>query len=328
MTDFDTQYQRWNGRHTGIWRRRWAITENGLRLTLRGKFARWTVTSGWYISFGLVMAMFFLGQFLVSDSALFEWIERAGDEVQIMARGITTWLELNPDVSVAASHNLLFYYFSNVLSLFSLIAALFIMPNLITLDLASSAITIYTSKAVSRLDYLLGKFFSVFGIMAMAWYGPLLLAWVLGNFVSPRWHFFKYSSGALWNLTVVFFIVATAVSLIALALSSMQKNSKTVSGNLIGLVIFGNIFRQMSLSGALPEWFQFSSLMHNIIQVNNWSFDAVGSVEKIRSRIPMADVVFDDLKNVNEPQIAGSLMGLLVMAGISLWILTLRTRTE
>ena len=61
---------------------------------------------------------------------------------------------------------------------------------LITRDLASNAIIIYASKAVSRGDYLLGKFATAFGLLVLTWLGPVCAAWFVGNLLAPDWRFF------------------------------------------------------------------------------------------------------------------------------------------
>jgi hypothetical protein len=80
------------------------------------------------------------------------------------------------------------------LSIFALGMAL---PSLITRDLASNAIVIYSSKAVTRGDYLLGKFCTAFGVMSLTWLGPVCGAWFVGNLLAPDWKFFWHARIAL-----------------------------------------------------------------------------------------------------------------------------------
>ena len=327
MSAFDLHYERWEGSHTSIWARRITIAANGLRLTLQGKLVRFTLSTSGSIGLALALAMFLLGQFLVADSVVTDLVANASGEIKQIAIGITAWLEMNPDVSVGVSHNLLFFYYSKAFCFFSLLAVLFVMPNLITQDLASSAMIIYTSKAVGRMDYLIGKFLSVFSMVGIAWFLPMAGAWVLGNFMSPRWHFFYYSLGALWNLTVVFLIVGSVISLIALALSSLSNNPKKVSGQLLGLVAIGLVAHQMASEEIIPSWLRFASLTHDVLQVNSWAFDAAGSLELARERIPM----FGSLpvgRPMAEPEIGGALIGLGCMGALSVYILNRRTRIQ
>jgi len=93
----------------------------------------------------------------------------------------------------------LFYYFCTNLLRASIFALGMAIPLLVTRDLASNAIIIYSSKAVSRMDYLLGKFAMAFGLMALTWLGPAFAAWFLGNLLAPDWRFFWHSRAALFN---------------------------------------------------------------------------------------------------------------------------------
>ena len=77
-----------------------------------------------------------------------------------------------------------------------------IIPLLITRDLACNAIVIYSSKAVSRGDYLLGKFATAFGFLTLTWLGPVCAAWFLGNLLAPDWRFFWHARGALVNILI------------------------------------------------------------------------------------------------------------------------------
>ena len=88
---------------------------------------------------------------------------------------------------------MLFYYFGIWLMRVSIFALGMAIPLLITRDLASNAIIIYSSKAVTRGDYLLGKFATAFGLLALTWLGPVCAAWFMGNLLAPDWSFFWHS---------------------------------------------------------------------------------------------------------------------------------------
>src|SRR5258708_3637373 len=169
----DTRYQHWEGLHLGLWRRRLVIAHNGLRACLQLK-GMWQMVAACWIA-GLVMAMllFLIGQLLVADSVVVQWAGHLSPDLQGFVQMLTSWLEKHPEVSVRCTQNVLFHYFCAYLTIPSIFALGLIIPLLITRDLASNAIIIYSSKAVSRGDYLLGKFSPAFGLLSLTWLGPV-----------------------------------------------------------------------------------------------------------------------------------------------------------
>ena len=223
----DAHYQHWDGVHRGIWARRWVIARTGLTFVLRNKNVRNLVALCWMT--GLVMAgvLFILGQLLVTDSIIVKWVATLNPGLQAFAKLLTTWLVEHPEISVRTTQNLLFYLFcvySTPLSIFALGIA---MPLLITQDLASNAIIIYSSKAVTRGDYLLGKFFMAFGLLTMTWLVPVCWAWVIGNLLAPDWAFFWHSRAALGH--ALFFELSAMIILsgLALGVSAVSRREKS-----------------------------------------------------------------------------------------------------
>jgi len=175
MALHDTRYKHYEGVHLGIWRRRWVIASHSLRSSLQNKWMRHLLTVCWAFSLALAGILFMVGQLLVPDSMIVRWIGQMGPRLRGVAEGLTTWLADHPEVSVSTTQNLLLYFATNTLLTFSLISIALILPHLITRDISSKAIIIYTSKALGRVDYLLGKWGAVFGLLIMTWLGPLLV---------------------------------------------------------------------------------------------------------------------------------------------------------
>src|SRR5258707_2298547 len=161
----DASYKHWDGAHLGIWHRRLAITRNGLTACLQNKLTRHLVVICWLAALIMSGMLFLVGQLLVSDSIVVQWVGNFNPQLQIFAQLLTTWLEQHPDISVRATQNIFFYYFSTSLMRFSIFALGMALPLLVTRDLASNAIIIYSSKAISRGDYLLSKFATAFGLV-------------------------------------------------------------------------------------------------------------------------------------------------------------------
>ncbi len=157
MPLLDVHYQHWDGIHRGIWARRWAIARNGLTACLRNKFMRNLVVLSWMMALSMTAALFIVGQLLVPDSLLVRWVSTLNENLQGFANFLATWLKTHPEISVRTTQDVLFYFFSIFLTPFSVFALGMAIPFLVTRDLASNAIIIYSSKAVTRGDYLLGN---------------------------------------------------------------------------------------------------------------------------------------------------------------------------
>ena len=114
-----------------------------------------------------------------------------------------------------------------------------IIPLLITRDLASNAIVIYSSKAVTRGDYLLGKFATAFGFLTLTWLGPVCAAWFLGNLLAPDWTFFLARARARWRTFLIYGLSSMAVlSLLALGVSALSSQGESHHRLLVHLVDF------------------------------------------------------------------------------------------
>ena len=226
----DSSYQHWDGQHLGIWWRRAVIAGNGLKGCLQNKWMRHLITLCWAQSLAIAAILFLIGQLLVSDSVVVRWLEHLSPQLRSVGSGLIDWLVSHPEISVRTEENVLFFFFCRPLLLFSLVAIILALPHLITRDLSSRAIIIYSSKAVGRTDYLIGKFGTIFGLLCLTWLGPLCVAWLLGNLLAPNWHFFWHSRVALGN-TVLFVLASMVIlSVLGLGVSAMAQKEKSVVG--------------------------------------------------------------------------------------------------
>src|SRR6266576_5690557 len=163
----DTRYQHWEGDHLGVWRRRLVIAGNGIRACVQTKGVWQMVVMCWVAALIMTAALFIVGQLLVADSVVVQWAGNLNPQLQTVVKLLTTWLEQHPEISVRTTQNILFHYYSIFLMPVSIFALGILVPILITRDLASNAIIIYSSKAVSRGDYLFGKLSTAFAVLAV-----------------------------------------------------------------------------------------------------------------------------------------------------------------
>jgi ABC-2 type transport system permease protein len=327
----DAHYQHWDGVHTGIWSRRWVIAQNGLSACLRNKPLRALLLSCW--SCGLLMAgiLFLLGQLLVPESTLAQWAAKLNPDLQAFARMLTFWLKDHPAISVGTTQNLLFYYYcvySMPLSIFALGLAL---PVLITRDLASNAIVIYSSKAVTRGDYLLGKFCTAFGVMTMTWLGPVCGAWFVGNLLAPDWKFFWHARIALFHALVFGLTSMVILCLLSLGVSAVSSREKSTPAIWFVWWVLGLAIQPIALH-TLP-WLRHVSFGYDLRQIGLSVFRLGQDLTTAQDGIPIFGQMLRNVSPatraaINDPTLGGAVAGLALMLLAAALIIKKRVAPE
>ena len=327
----DASYKHWHGTHLGIRQRRLAIAFQALKACLANRWMRHLVFVCWIGGLALATMLFAIGQLLVADSMIVEWTSGLNPMLQIFARNLTGWLERHPEISVRATQNILFCFASRWLLPVSIVALAQAIPHLITRDLSSNAITMYSSKAIGRLDYLLGKFLAAFGLLALTWLGPLLAAWLFGNLLAPDWHFFWHSRLALGN-TLLFVLSAMVIlSLLAMGVSAIASGEKTTIAVWMIWWIVG--YALAKIAEETQPWLKHLSLKHNLDDPALSSFRLHDEIRLMQENIP---VLGDFLKNVPpstiealaHPATAGSIVALGLMLAIAVGVVARRVKPE
>jgi len=170
-------------------------------------------------------------------------------------------------------------------------AVIFFIPKLIAQDLSSHAFVIYNSKALTRYDYLLGKFGVVFGILALLWLLPLVASWAVGNLMAPRWSFFVHSLPALGIALGAGLFGVTVLSLIALAISALAKRSSVAVAVWAVGWIAASIFA--GAVGQLHHWGEYLSPGQCIARMGGSLFDLPGVYEKAKTMLPLFNFFVD-----------------------------------
>lgn len=327
----DTSYQHWDGAHLGLWRRRLVIARNGLGACLQNRWMRHLVALCWTAALAMTAILFLVGQLLVADSIVVRWIGNFNPGLQTFARLLTTWLEEHPEISVRTTQNLLFYFFAIYLMRFSIFALGMAMPLFITRDLASNAIIIYASKAVSRGDYLLGKFATAFGLVALTWLGPVCAAWFVGNLLAPDWRFFWHSRAALANALVFGLSSMAILSLLALGVSALSSKEKSTPALWFIWWIIGGVITPIAVQ--TRPWLRHLSFNFNLEQIATAVFRLGNDLKIAQDNIP---VLGDMLRNIrpatmnalSTPAIAGALLASVVMVALAGLVIVKRVKPE
>ena len=327
----DATYKHWTGTHLGIWYRRAVIARQGLHACLESRWTRHLLVICWSGALVLVVALFAIGQLLVADSLIVQWTGNLDPALQMFARALTRWLEQHPEISVRTTQNIVFYFGSQWLLPLSLLVVAQAMPHLITRDLASRALTIYASKAIGPLDYLVGKFSTVFGLLTLTWLGPLVAAWLLGNLLAPDWHFFWHARFALFNTLIHGLTTMGILSLLALGVSAISSKEKTTVAIWLTWWIVGYVL--VGIASDTKAWLKHLSFKHNLDTLALGTFRLYDDVKLAQDTIP---VLGDLLRNVKpetfealrQPATGSALLALLVMGTLAVIILRRRLRPE
>ncbi len=334
MSLHNVSYQHWEGKHHGIWYRRGVIAGNGLRGCLDNKWARHLVLVAWVLCLLEVAILFLVGQLLVKDSIIYTLVNQLGDQQRILLGTLVDWLTDNPEVSVRTTYNILFYFFATYLRLFAMIAVALVIPHLITQDLASRAIIIYSSKAVSRFDYLLGKFGTVFGLLALIWLGPVTVAWFAGNLMASDWTFFWHSRSALINIFTYVVPAMVILSLVSMGISSLSSKPRAATSYWIIFWLVGNAIR--AIGEATKPWLRHFSISYDLDQLSAKVFNLKEEMEMAMENIRFLEMFLGGMRNTpfnglnwfQTPDVTGTLIALAIMVAGSLAIMKARVKPE
>ena len=327
----DASYKHWDGQHLGIWHRRAVIAANGLKSCLQNKWMRHLIVLCWGAALIMVAFLFTIGQLLVKDSIIVQWVANFNPQLQAFAQSLIGWLEDHPQISVRTAQNVLFYFFSTNLVTFSFVAIAIALPFLITRDLSSNAIIIYSSKAVGRFDYLLGKFATVFGLLTLTWLGPLCVAWFLGNFLAPNWNFFWHSLAPLGHVLIYVVSSMVILSLLALGISSISSREKTAVSLWIVWWVVGNIL--VANAHSTKPWLRYFSLSFNLDQISMSVFRLGDDIRAAQNSIPILGELLrgippEKYREWDNPAIIGALFGLIVMLAMAMFIIARKVKPE
>lgn len=324
MSLHDFRYQHWEGRHCGIWRRRWVIALHGLKSCLDNRWARNLVLTAWAVAMAAVGILFLIGQLLVPDSIAYDMMKPLDGQTRGMLEGLKMWLTNRPEISVRVAYNMLFYFFAFTLYWLAMILTALAIPHLISRDLSSRAIIIYSSKAVSRFDYFLGKFGAIFGLLSLVWLGPVLAAWLAGNLLAQDWSFFWHSRGALFNALLYVTASMLAISLLGLGISALSSKPRMAMSYWIAFWLVGDAI------GSAASITRFLSVSHNLKQISLQIFNLGGEVQLAQEAIPVLKGIMRSPLGwwLETPEIGGALAALAVMLALAVIIMAQRVKPE
>jgi ABC-type transport system involved in multi-copper enzyme maturation permease subunit len=279
----------------------------------------------------MTLVLFLIGQLLVPDSLIEQWVGHFNPAIQNLARTLTSWLEDHPEISVRATQNVLFYFFCMFLTPVSIFSLGLLLPHLVTRDLASNAIVIYASKAVSRGDYLFGKFCAAFGLLTIIWLAPVCVAWLAGNLLAPDWRFFWHARVPLCHALIYGLAAMTVLSALALGVSALSSREKWTPALWFAWWILGGVLQPIAQH--TQPWLRHLSFSYDLNQIALATFHLGADLKRAQdAQLPFGDalgnVPANTLNVINNPALAGSVAALAVMLAVFAFIVHKRVTPE
>ena len=288
MALIDSTYTHRDGETRGINYRRWVIAQATLTACLKVKGMKWVVWTCWIYALLQGVFLFGFGQLMVENSAVSDFITEDLDLFKTFAPMFRGWAEENPRIAIGMTYNMFFYLFTGAIvsSLtLSLVALGMAIPRLITSDLSSRAITIYSSKAVSRFDYCIGKFAGVLLLLTLTWVGPTFATWMMGNLMAPNILFFWHTAPALLHSLAFVGSGMVILGLMALGVSAMTSSPRTATAVWVGLLLAGVVLSGIGM-GSKNYWLQYLSFWFDLELLQRWIFNISGDFKELGAEYP------------------------------------------
>lgn len=333
----DIGYRHWNGKVEGIWARRATVARHTMKSCLRGRVIRLLIIVPWLLSLATATVYFGIGQILVPDGLLSGLINMLDPRARALIDGIMAWLSLYPDISVRAVANILILHLTGLTRTLSFIIIALTIPRLLTRDIASHAIVVYSSRAISRFDYLGSKLAGFLGVLTLSWLGPVFTAWFLGNVVAPDWTFFWHSRAALINAFLTIVPSMFVVALVALAISALSSKGRIAVG--VWLAIWLLTLPLVGIANHTHGWLASFSISYDLDRLAVAIFSPYQDFASARDNLPFFNSIFgqlpadgqllaDKIQAWGESAAMEPGIALALMAGLAVLILFRRIQSQ
>jgi ABC-2 type transport system permease protein len=214
---YEQTYRRYEARAPLRKVRFWPITREALRLVLARRWFLILLIGGWLQFLVRVIQVYVVTRF-----------PEAGRVLPVDGR--------------------LFGEFLGIQLMPALLVTIFSGAGLIANDLRTGAILVYLSRPLTRRDYVAGKLLVVVILVLFITLLPCLLLYLIALALAPE-QFLKWELAWIAPAIVVYCaVIALALSLVALAVSSLSKSARVAGlgffGLLMGLEAVHNVMRQ------------------------------------------------------------------------------------
>lgn len=323
-------FSRWREKPLGVGYRRWVITSNGLRHVLRARFFRALLALAWATSVVIAGGVFCFSQLVASGGWLESWAAQLGPRPEAVAKALGALVLLYPDICIHTLYTWLFWLQSFAGLGLSLLVLTVIIPQLITRDRASNAMTIYLSRPLTSTDYLLGKLGIIVGVLALFWTGPLLAGWFSSLLLAPNRDFIHYSFSPLGRALLFNVIGLVVLASIALGVSALTKTSRNTILLWVGLWVVTWMVASMPHT---PDWIRRASFNHDLAEIRQEVFRLDAALKEAVESLPLLDRNVSQMlarvgKGVAPTDATGAASGLVVLVVLSSVVFFKKLRPE
>ncbi len=146
----------------------------------------------------------------------------------------------------------------------TLLFSVFGGAGLVANDLRTGAILVYLSRPLTRRDYILGKLGVLMALNLGVTLLPGILLYVVGLGLAPE----QYLKWELWWIAPAIVLqgslMSLAMSVVALAVSSLSRNARIAGLSFFGLVMGLDVARAILVHIVRAEWASVVSLQGNL----------------------------------------------------------------
>jgi len=228
MPIYDQSYKRWEGEYYPQGTRWLVIAGESLRRVLKGKGIRICLLLG-TIPFLIWLARIYIAvnfDTLTAQGSLFQNFEPVRDSLT--------------NVDIAFYHD--FFEIELALVFFVVFIA---GCNLIAQDRRNNALSLYLSKPISRVDYVLGKGMAVAVPVSLITLVPGLLLYFFHAAFRDEWFLLVTNARILFAIVLFSLLVIVSGTLLILAISSLTKQGRYAAFGFIMMVIGGAVLSNM-----------------------------------------------------------------------------------
>ncbi len=226
--------------------------------------------------------------------------------IPFVVAAVIAYLNANfPQFTVLAMTAQRFRDFLSTQDFFVFVITVWVGAGLIANDKRANALQIYLSKPLTRTEYIAGKLVILSAFLLLVTWLPAILLLVLhmaftGSLTFLRQNFYLFPA-----VTVFAFLQVLVSAFLMLALSSMSKSSRYVAILYAGVYFFSQAVYGVIYAVTGSSRLSWLSLPGNLNQVGDLVF-------RLQPRYSTAPWV--------------SVLALLVLVGVSLWVLERRVR--
>jgi len=164
----------------------------------------------------------------------------------------------------------------------------------------------------------------------LAWLGPMLAAWFLGNLLAPHWSFFWHSRAVLGNVLAYGLPSLAILSLLALGVSAMSRGEKSTVALWYTWWVLGSIV--LPLAANTRPWLRHISFNFDLHQLALAVFRVDHSLTTLQDNIPVLGELLhlgpETRAAFEFPAIEGALIALGLMLAAAAFLLYRRVKPE